>query len=301
MQYSYNYDDWRAAGALSFKAINYAKELAKPGARLVDIAEATEKLVYENGQKTAFPVNLSINEAAAHYTPKFNDQTVLNEQSVLKIDFGSRKNKGAGDCALTVDLTGEYGKLVEASERALQNALSKVRAGAKVNEIGKEIQKTIKSISEKFNPIRNLGGHGITETDLHADIFIPNFDNRDETPLQEGQIAAIEPFVTTGEGYVEDSDTIEIFRKTGEAQPRSGKARELTQFIDSEYGTYPFAMRWIINRMGSEFEARRALNELANLGIIDAFPVLVERSHGIVAQTEVSFIVQKDSCEILTK
>ena len=301
MQYSYNYDDWRAAGALSFKAINYAKGLAKPGARLLDIAEATERLVYENGQKTAFPVNLSINEAAAHYTPKFGDQSVLSEQSVLKIDFGSRKNRGAGDCALTVDLTGEYGKLVEASELALQNALSKVKAGAQVRELGKEIEKTIKGVSEKFNPIRNLGGHGITETDLHADIFIPNFDNGDATELQEGQIAAIEPFVTMGEGYVEDSETIEIFQKIGDAQPRSAAAREVASYIDSEFGTYPFAMRWIVKHVGSEFEARRAISELNGLGVLDAFPVLVERSKGIVAQTEVSFIVQKDSCEVLTK
>ncbi|MGC8676146.1 MAG: type II methionyl aminopeptidase [Candidatus Micrarchaeia archaeon] len=301
MAYDYNYEDWREAGALSFKAINYAKTLAKPGAKLIDIAEATEKMVYDNGQKTAFPVNLSINEAAAHYTPKAGDLTELDENAVLKIDFGARKNKGAGDCALTVDMSGSYAKLVEASEQALENALSKVRAGAKVSEIGREIEQTIKGVSDKFNPIRNLGGHGITETDLHADIFIPNFDNGDDTVLQEGEIAAIEPFVTTGEGYVEDSETVEIFQKVGDAQPRSQQARQAAQFIDSEFGTYPFALRWLVKHMGSEFAARRALSELGSLGVLDSFPVLVERSKGVVAQTEKSFIVQKDSCEVLTK
>ena len=298
----HNYDDWRAAGALSYKAINFAKGLAKPGAKLIDIAKAVEEFVKENGQTSAFPINLSINEAAAHYTPGFNDAIALDEKSLLKIDYGTKKGTGAGDCAVSVDLTGEYGKLVEASEQALQNALSLVKAGRKVREIGKEIERTIKSFSEDFNPIRNLGGHGITETDLHADIFIPNFDNGDETELEEGQIAAIEPFVTTGEGYVVDGDIVEIFSfMPNGSLPRSQEARDLASYIYSNFSTYPFAMRWIVEHVGSEFKAKKAINELLAAGMLEPFPVLVERSKGVVAQTEAAFIVEKDSCEVITK
>ena len=35
-------------------------------------------------------------------------------------------------------------------------------------------------------PIKNLGGHGIKEHDLHAELFIPNYDNGDFTVLEEG-------------------------------------------------------------------------------------------------------------------
>ena len=54
-----------------------------------------------------------------------------------------------------------------------------VKAGRTVNEIGREIEKVAKSY--EFNPIKNLGGHGIEQDELHASIFIPNYDNGDAT------------------------------------------------------------------------------------------------------------------------
>jgi len=301
MKYNYKYEDWREAGKLSYAALQYAKAMIKPGVKLIDVAEATEAYIKEHGQSTAFPVNLSINENAAHYTPKTNDATVFSESDVVKIDFGTRKGTGSGDCAITVDLSGRYAKLVEASEEALQSALSVVKAGRRLGEIGAEIEKVAKE--KGVIPIKNLGGHAITERELHADIFIPNFDNHDDTVLEEGQIAAIEPFMTmpNGSGYVEEGSTIEIFQKLGEAEVRSQSARDIANYIDSNFGTFPFAVRWLTKRFGDEFTVRKALNEIGASGAIDAFPVLVEKKKAVVAQTEVSFIVEKDSCEVLTK
>ncbi|MEM3180807.1 MAG: type II methionyl aminopeptidase [Candidatus Micrarchaeaceae archaeon] len=297
-KYSYNYAEWREAGALSYKAINYAKTLIKPGAKILDVANAVEAYVLENGQRPAFPINLSINEAAAHYTPGASDTAVFTEKDLIKVDFGSKKGTGAGDCALTIDLSDKYAKLVEASEKALQEAISIVKAGRRVDEIGKAIEAVAKSYG--FSPIRNLGGHGITETDLHAYMFIPNYDNGDATELEEGQVVAIEPFMTTGEGYVVEGTTIEILAKTADTNPRSQAARRAQTFINDNYGTYPFAIRWLTKELG-EFEARRAIAELSALGVIEAYPVLIERSKGMVAQSEASLIVTTDSCEIITK
>ena len=36
----------------------------------------------------AFPTGCSINHCAAHYTPNAGDDTVLNYDDVMKIDFG---------------------------------------------------------------------------------------------------------------------------------------------------------------------------------------------------------------------
>ncbi|MEM3781715.1 MAG: type II methionyl aminopeptidase [Candidatus Micrarchaeaceae archaeon] len=293
-----SYLEWREAGSLSYKALAYAKTLIKPGAKMLDVANAVESYVFENGQSPAFPINLSVNEAAAHYTPGASDTAVFTEHDLVKVDFGSKKGAGAGDCALTIDLSGEYSKLVEASEKALQEAISLVRDGRQVNEIGKAIEAVAKTYG--FSPIRNLGGHGITEADLHADIFIPNYDNGDDTALKEGQVIAIEPFITTGEGYVVEGTVTEILAKNSDANPRSQQARQVQSFISNHYGTYPFAIRWLSKEFG-EFEARRAIAELSALGTIETYPVLVERSKGMVAQSEASLIVTEDSCEIITK
>jgi methionine aminopeptidase len=81
--------------------------------------------------------------------------------------------------------------------------------------------------------------------------------------------------------------------------PRSPAARDVASFIDLNYRTYPFAMRWLLSRF-DEFKVKASLNELARLNLLEAYPVLVERSKGIVAQTEYEMIVEKDSCKLIT-
>lgn len=297
----YNYDTIREVGKVSFEALQHSKKTVKEGRKILDIAEELENFIKEKGFSLAFPVNISINQNAAHYTPTMDDAYVLSGKEVIKIDLGARKDSYLGDCALTIDLSQNYSKMVEASEEALLNAISLVKTGREVNEIGREIAKTVEA--KGFKPIRNLGGHGISRSDLHADIFIPNFDNGDTTKLEEGQVIAIEPFVTDGIGLVGDGEHLQIFQKTKEAQLRSQESRRISEFIDKSYSAYPFAIRWLqreFKELG-EFKIRRALNELAGQEAIESFPVLVEKKNGTVAQSEKEMIVQKDSCEIITK
>jgi methionyl aminopeptidase len=215
------------------------------------------------------------------------------------VDLGARLDTYLTDCAQTVCLDSEYSKLVESSEKALENAISLVKAGRKVNEIGREIERTAKSSG--FNVIKNLGGHGIEQYELHASVFIPNFDNGDNPELEEGSVVAIEPFLTTGVGYVTEGDLLQIFQSVSDKNPRSTDAREALYHITDEFSTYPFAMRWLISKMGSqEFKARRAIAELITIGDLETFPVLVEKSKGMVVQSEKTLIVTKDSCEIVT-
>ncbi len=296
----YDYDAIREVGKVSYEALQYSRKVVKEGRRILEIAEEIEKFIKDRGFEMAFPANISINENAAHYTPTADDPYVLEGDETIKIDIGARKDSYLGDCALTIDLSEEYSKLVEASEEALESAISMVKAGRPVNEIGREIAKVAES--RGFRPIRNLGGHGVDKMDLHASVFIPNFDNGDTTKLEEGQVIAIEPFLTDGEGLVGDGEHLQIFQKTRDAIPRSNDLRSISEFIDERYRTYPFALRWLQKDLGAgEFKIRRTLNELAGMDAIEAFPVLVEKKKGMVAQSEAEMIVQKEGCDILTK
>jgi methionyl aminopeptidase len=299
MDEEYDYEKLKQAGKVSRAALEHAKTLVKPGKKLLDIADELEKFMKDKGCEIAFPVNLSINDAAAHYTPQFNDTATVPEGAVLKIDLGARKETYLTDCALTVSLSDKYTKLVEATGEALENAISLVRDGRPVNEIGREIEKVAKS--HGFNPIRNLGGHGIEQDELHAGVFIPNYDNGDTTALEEGQVVAIEPFLTTGAGLVTEGDILQIYQKVSDDVPRSPDSRRLSQFISDSYLTYPFAMRWLLKGSGlDEFKVRKGIADLANIGALGPFPVLVEKSKGIVAQAEKALIVEKDSCTVVT-
>ncbi|MDE1873494.1 MAG: type II methionyl aminopeptidase [Candidatus Micrarchaeota archaeon] len=297
--HEYDYEKLKEVGKISYEALQYAKGLVKAGASVLEVCEKAEEFIRGKGMVPAFPVNLSINEGAAHYTATINDQLRFSDKDLVKVDLGARSGDVLGDCAVCVDLSGKYGKLIETAEQTLESALSKVRAGAELNSIGREVEQLAKR--NGFQPIRNLGGHAIEREELHASIFIPNYDNGDTTKLEEGQVVAIETFITTGEGSVTDSDIVQIFQKTGAASTRSPETRKMAESIDNQYKTYPFAIRWLSKEFASEFGIRKALNELNSFGVIESFPALVERSRGIVAQAEKEVIVEKDSCTVVTK
>lgn len=297
----YDYNILKEAGRVSYEALQYSKTIVKEEVKLIDAADKIERFIKEKGFELAFPVNLSINQNAAHYTPSFDDSAVFTKEDVIKVDLGARKDTYLSDCAVTIDLSQKHSKLVDAAEEALNVAISMVKAGIKVNKIGEAIEKVAKS--KGVNPIKNLGGHGIDKTNLHAKVFIPNYDNGDETELDEGEIVAIEPFMTSGEGYVQDGEYVQIFQKIMDSNPRSKDARDVAAFITEKYKTYPFATRWLQSGLGDfgEFRIRRALNELLGIGAIEEFPVLVEKTNGMVAQAEKELIVEKDSCTVVTK
>ncbi len=295
----YDYNTIKEVGKASFEALQHAKSLVKAGKSMLSTAEEIEKFMKDKGFECAFPVNLSVNTWAAHYTPTADDKTVFTENDVVKVDIGARKGSYLGDCALTVDLGGKHSKLVEASEKALESAISMVKAGRKVCEIGREVENIAKEAG--FNPIRNLGGHGIERDDLHASIFIPNYDNGDNTELEEGQVIAIETFITDGSGYVHDGDVVQIFQLHGPMTLRSQDSRKVLDYVEKAYSTNPFAMRWLIKEFKSEFTVKKAINEMYNTGGLEAYPVLIERTGGTVTQTEKEMIVEKDSCTVITK
>ena len=248
-------------GKASQEAIVAASRMVKSGARLLDVAEAAEKQLRQSGFGLAFPINLSQNERAAHYSPSFEDASVFSNKDIVKIDFGAEKDGMLGDGALTVDLSGNHGKMIEAAELALDNAISVVKAGVEARKIGAEVSRTIEK--HGFKAILNLGGHGIETNDLHTGSFIPNYDNGDDTIIEEGAMIAIEPFITTqsGKGQVTEGDSAEIFSYVGGPIPRGEGARKLLEEIKSKYQKNPFAVRWLSRGM-SKFSLYSAMSEL---------------------------------------
>ena len=176
---------YERAGHIAHSALHMAKGLTKPGVKLLEIAEKTEAYIIEQGAKPAFPVNLSANEAAAHYTPEKDDATLVGEKDLLKIDVGVHVDGFIADNALTLDFSGEHGKLVEASENALNTATSSAKAGAKLSDLGAAVESAIKGFG--FRPIENLTGHLLGRYELHAGLEIPNIATKDGRALEEGR------------------------------------------------------------------------------------------------------------------
>ncbi|MCX6776844.1 MAG: type II methionyl aminopeptidase [Candidatus Micrarchaeota archaeon] len=292
-------EKYEKACKIAFEVLQETKSLIRPGAKLLEIAEAAEAKIREKGAKPAFPANISINEVAAHFTPEDDSTAVLGEKDIVKLDVGVHVDGFIGDNALTVDLSNENGKLVEAAEKALDAAICTIRSGVKIGDVGAEVEAAIKGYG--YKPIENLTGHSLGEYELHAGVEIPNIGNKDPTQLSEGMVIAIEPFATNGEGRVSESPDVEIFSFSEKIPVRMRESRRLLNYAEENFRTLPFAERWLYKDFHSKLLLHAALKELVFSTALKQYPILKESGKGLVSQAEVTVVVEKDAARVLTK
>jgi methionyl aminopeptidase len=283
------------AGEIAAEALEYAKRIVKKDMLVVDLAEKIEKKIFELGAKPAFPVNISINDIAAHWHPALNDKSTVREEDYIKIDSGVHVDGFIGDTATTVRLSGKD-SLIECSEKMLAKALELFKPGITIGEIGETIENTAKEFG--FNPVRNLTGHSLDRFDVHAGMTIPNVKNDSKYQLREDEVIAIEPFCTAGNGLVKDSGSALIFRWIADRPTRLVEARKILEMARDKFEKLPFAKRWIQKEF-SQLKVEIALKELLAVNALYGYQPLREVSGMPVAQAEHSVIV-KDKPIILT-
>jgi len=287
---------YRKAGKLLAEVREQVRPLVKPGARLLDIADAVEGSIAQRGGKPAFPCNVSVNEIAAHYSPPVNDDATIKEGDIVKVDLGAHLEGYIADTAFTVS-TGENQELVQTVEQALEAAIEVVKPEIDVGEIGRVVEETVTAAG--FKPIRNLTGHGLARWSLHSGLTIPNVQEETGQKLKVGDVLAIEPFITDGAGFAEDKEKVYIFRYLRDRPTRLRMARQLLNEIKRDYHGLPFAERWLAKRM-SKLRLELTLRELVGAGALWPYHVLAERAKGKVAQAEHTVIVTEEGCEVTT-
>jgi methionyl aminopeptidase len=282
-------EDLKKASEIAKKVKREVEGLLKPGESIYNIAETIEQKIIDLGGFPAFPVNISINNIAAHYTPTVNDSTILKEGDVVKVDFGVHVNGYCIDTAFTVEINdNKYKDLIEASRKALENVKKIIRKDIEISEIGRVIENTIKSYN--YSPIYNLSGHKIEQYVLHAGITIPNYDNKSKTKLSEG-IYAIEPFATNGVGLVKEDKPSGIYSIISNKPIRDPNIKKFFQEIYNKYKTLPFAYRWLYKDYNDKINLKLFIEYLKKNGNIYEYPILVEQSNGIVTQFETTFYI----------
>jgi len=274
------------AGKIASQVRTFTKSIIKKDTPLLEIAEKIESKIIELGGKPAFPTNLSINEITAHYTPSHDDKTLAH--GLLKIDFGVHIDGWIADTAFSLDLENseENKKLIEASEKALENAIEIIKENTSTDEIGKTIQQTIESFNA--SPIVNLSGHAMEKYELHAGITIPNVQDKTNILLKKG-LYAIEPFATFGNGKVRDGKPSGIYILTNNKNVRSPIAREILEFIEDRYKTLPFCSRWLVKKFSTK--ALFGLKQLEENNNLHQFPQLIETSGKPVSQAEHTVLI----------
>jgi methionyl aminopeptidase len=280
---------YKTAGKIAARALAFAKSLTKPGALIVDIAEAVEAKIIELGGQPAFPINISINEVAAHYSPQLYDKRAILATDHVKLDVGVHVDGYIGDTAATVCIA-EGNDLIACAEQMLKVALPMFTPGTVIADIGAAIEAT--AVEFGLKSVRNLTGHELGRFDLHAGIIIPNIKTTAPKVLNDGEVYAVEPFCTAGAGWVKEARPSLIFRWLADKPLRMREARTVLGFAKTRWNRLPFAKRWI-QREFRWIPAKldHVLSTLIATNCIYAYPILREKELKPVAQAEHTVIV----------
>lgn len=295
------FDNYVKAGKIASQVREYARAQDHTGRSLSEICNDIEQEIFKNGGEPAFPVNVSLNDIAAHYTAVPNDPIIVKNTDVLKIDVGVHIDGYIADTAVTVSYDTKYQNLIDIAERALDEAIAISRSNTRVSEIGRIIEKTITKYGCK--PIQNLSGHSLERYTIHAGKSIPNIWTIGHSfNLSVNNVYAIEPFVTTndGQGVVYEGKIKNIFSIGSRKRTKEQKTDDFLEYLWNKFKTLPFALRWIVNEY-EEKEALYLLEILVKKKNVHAYPILVEGANRIVVQAEHTIIPQESNTLTITK
>jgi methionyl aminopeptidase len=177
-----------------------------PGVTTAELDEVGDRVMRQQGARSApalvynFPGSscISLNEEAVHGIP---GKRKLLPGDLVKLDVTIEKDGYMADAAITVPVgavSTEGKRLAECAERAFAKAMLVARAGFRVSEIGRVVEREVRRAG--FAVIRDLGGHGIGRT-IHEEPRVPNYpDPAANQILTEGLVITVEPIIAAGSG-----------------------------------------------------------------------------------------------------
>ncbi|MFF2016056.1 MULTISPECIES: type I methionyl aminopeptidase [Paenibacillus] len=200
----------KAAGKVVGYTIAEMKKSVVPGMTTRELDEIGAKILKEAGAASAPQVTynfpgatcISVNEEVAHGIP---GSRVIQAGDLINIDVSAELNGYYGDAGVSFQLPPYNEKLqhlCRSTEETMMSVINHLRAGMKVNEIGRVMESEARK--RGYRVIRNLCSHGIGKS-LHdkPNEILPYYEPRITTVLKEGQVLTVEPFLSTGAEYVD--------------------------------------------------------------------------------------------------
>ncbi|KAI4626486.1 hypothetical protein J4E83_003637 [Alternaria metachromatica] len=316
-------EDYRKAAEVHRQVRQYIQTIAKPGASLTRIAEeiddSVRTLVGHQGLETgdglnaglAFPTGLCLNNIGAHWTPNAGAKEVfLQNDDVLKVDFGVHVNGRIVDSAFTVAANPIYDNLLASVKAATNTGLKEAGIDARIDHISEMIQEVMESYEVELNgktipvkAVRNITGHNILRYHIHGDKQVPFVKTKTSQRMEEGDIFAIETFGSTGKAYLHDDVGVYGYGRNegvSAAGLHHSSAKSLLKTIDENFGTLVFARRQLERLPGVE-KYHLGMRTLVNSGIIQAYAPLVDIPGSFIAQFEHTVLLRPNCKEVVSR
>jgi methionyl aminopeptidase len=200
------FEKMRAIGGIVARALRAMTAQVRPGITTAELNAVGARVLAVHGARAAPPlvygfpadVCISINDQAMHGIP---GARTIQPGDLVKLDLVAEKDGFYADAAVTVTVApvSQQGReLAHCAERAFQQGLAAARAGNRVFEIGRAVEREVRRSG--FSVIRELCGHGVGRT-IHEPPTVPNFADRSARGrLNEGLVITIEPVVAAGSG-----------------------------------------------------------------------------------------------------
>lgn len=193
-----------AACGVAAQVLSDVAGFVAPGITTKEIDVYAGQRIAHYGGKSAFlgyhgypcQICISVNEEVVHGIA--NDRRV-QFGDLVSLDVGVVYEGFIGDNARTVPVGGcdiLSQKLIDVTEKALYEGISRAIPGNRVVDISRAIQTHVES--HGFSIVREYVGHGVGRK-LHEEPQIPNFvDGKSSPKLKKGMTLAIEPMVNAG-------------------------------------------------------------------------------------------------------
>ena len=188
-------------------------EHVRAGVTTAELDAMAARLLAAEGARSApavvygFPgtVLISVNDEIVHAIP---GPRRIAPGDLVKIDVTIEKGGYVADTARSIAVepaSGVAHRLVACATASFQAALVVARAGVRVNEIGRAVEREVRRCG--FSVVAGLTGHGVGRT-IHEAPPVPNQDDRfQRDELTEGLVITIEPMISAGSPrVVQDRD-----------------------------------------------------------------------------------------------
>jgi len=312
---NYDYEKIRRAAECHRQVRKYLQSYCRPGLKLVDICQRleakTHELVKANGLECGwgFPTGCSLNWVAAHYTPNYGDNTVLQYDDVCKLDFGVQVGGRIVDSAFTIAFNPKYDSIIEASKEGTNVGIKAAGIDARFSDIGEAIQEAIESYEIELNgktlpvkPVKNLNGHSIGPYQIHGGKSVPITKNNENTTMEEGEFYAIETFASCGKGYVVEDLECSHYMKIFDAPHtplRVKSSKALLHAIEQNFGTLAFCRRWLDD--AGQQRHIMALKNLVDNDLVQPYPPLCDAKGSYVTQMEHTILLRPTCKEVISR
>lgn len=202
----------RESGRMLATVLAHLRNEARAGLTPQDMSALAAAELKRLGGEPAFKgfygypdiICISVNDQVQHSIPSARP---FEAGDVVNFDFGVRYKGMITDAGITVCIGGQYTpdtkRLIQGTERALEEGLKVVRAGVRVGDVSATIERTLRKY--KLGIVRELVGHGVGH-ELHEEPEIPNYGRAGSGPvLQAGMTIAIEPITTLGNPAIKEA------------------------------------------------------------------------------------------------